>query len=389
MTLPLSPASLSDEEPTPVAPAPPPVAAAPPPPPPTMTFPAGWLLSNATPPLQYRAMAEVAELPELAAPLATAALAFPPAIALAITQRAEGSWSDTMLTIPRPKSSYFQGVGTIQAVRRLTEYGWGQDTPPIHQARRPLFRLLAEDESPAVLYEFGGRQATDEDLVRRGRAILRDASAAALAQARFDADPRLRGAVRRILNRAVDYLRSPLAQKPFVRVGNQHVLASEAAPPSIYGLAALAHLPSYRIEFHDEMEVLYHHLAQPVPRMDAVQQCGATIVEQPQLVLGDMLGSRHVADTDLPFALHWLELMARLGFLTRNAGWMKLFERLLDHCDASGLWKPGKGVVIPKEANPFAWHMWLLDPEHPDGVADVTFRLGLIARLIGWQVALT
>ena len=334
-------------------------------------------------------MAEVAQLPELAGPLAAAPLAFKPAIALALTQQADGSWSDAMLTLPSPKSPHFQGVGTIPAVRRLTEYGWAKDAPPIHQARRPLFRLLAEDESAAVLYEFGGAKAGDEDLVRRGRAILRDASAAALAQAGFDADPRVRGAAKRILTRAVDYLRSPLAQKPFVRVGNQHVLAGEAAPPSIYGLTALAYLPSYRIEFHEEMEVLYHHLSQPVPRMDPVQQCGATLVEQPQLVLGDMLGSRHVADTDLPFALHWLELMARLGFLTRNEGWLKLFERLLDHRDAAGVWKPGRGAVVPTEANPFTWHMWPLDPGHPDGVADVSFRLGLIARLIGWQVELT
>ena len=34
-----------------------------------------------------------------------------------------------------------------------------------------------------------------------------------------------------ILNRMADYLRSPLAQKPFIRQGNQHMLAAEATQP--------------------------------------------------------------------------------------------------------------------------------------------------------------
>jgi hypothetical protein len=59
------------------------------------------------------------------------------------------------------------------------------------------------------------------------------AAAAVLAQAGYEGDPRLRGAARRILIRIADYLRSPLAQKPFIRQGNQHMLAAEAVPPSV------------------------------------------------------------------------------------------------------------------------------------------------------------
>src|SRR5205085_2832491 len=184
-------------------------------------------------------------------------------------------------------------------------------------ARRVLFRLLAEDEDPEWLFEFGAKGPADEDLARRGRAILREAAAAALAQAGYEGDPRLRGAAKRIIERIASYLRSPLAQKPFVRVGNQHVLAAEAAPPSI-------------------------------------------------------------------FAMTWLELVARLGFLRRNENWSKLLDRFLDDRDHHGVWHPHKGTNVARSANSFVWSMYPLE----DGLSgderwtDITFRIGLIARVV-------
>jgi hypothetical protein len=320
---------------------------------------------------------------------------------LAATQSADGTWNRSMLGIPGSRAEHFEGVGTINAVRRLLEYGWLRDAPTLLHARRPLFRLLAEDEDAGQLFELGGRAPADEDLVRRGRAILREAAAAALAHAGYEDDPRLRGAARRILARVADYVRSPLATKPWLRVGNQHVLAGDAAPPSIYALAMLAHMPLFRSEYHEEMDRVYDAISQPLPRQEAAQLCGKHIVEQPHLVLGDLLGSRHTADTDIAWSLMWLELMARLGFLRRNDGWSRLFDRLVDAGDPRGVWRPAKGatpargVTPPKgtalrASTPFTWHMFPLDaPRAADGGSpDVTFRLGLIARLSGRQVDL-
>jgi hypothetical protein len=232
-------------------------------------------------------------------------------------------------------------------------------------------------------------------LVRRGRAILREAAAAALAQAGYEDDPRLRGAARRILGRITDYVRSPLAEKPWVRVGNQHVLAADAAPPSIYALAMLAHMPLFRSEYHDEMDRVYDAVAQTLPRQEAAQLCGKHVIEQPHLVLGDTLPSRNAVDADLPWALMWLELMARLGFLRRNEGWSRLYDRLVDGADARGVWRPTKGATPAKgtairAANPFTWHMFPLDSARTadGGAPDVTFRLGLIGRLSGRSVDL-
>ena len=246
-------------------------------------------------------------------------------------------------------------------------------------------RLLAEDQDPDFLFEFGGKGAADEDMARRGRAILREAAAATLAQAGYEDDPRLRGAARRIIERVAAYLRSPLAERPFVRVGNQHVLPPEAAPPSVYALLMLAYMPLFRNEHHDAIALLYHHLAQPLPRQEAMQLCGKKVVSQPHLVLGDMLPNRNAADNDVVFAITWLELMARLGFLRKNDNWSKLFDRFLDDRDAEGIWHPHKGMSAVRSTNPFLWPMYPLE-DHLSGDerwTDVTFRLGLIARLSG------
>lgn len=310
---------------------------------------------------------------------------------LALLQASDGTWNRSMLTVPAPRSDHFEGVGTISAVRRLLEYGWDKDTPPLVLARRVLFRLLAEDEDAEWLFEFGAKGPADEDLARRGRAILREAAAAALAQAGYEGDPRLRGAAKRIIERVASYLRSPLAQKPFVRVGNQHVLAGEAAPPSIFALIMLAYMPLFRTEHHDAMDRLYQHLSQPLPRQEAVQLCGKKVMPQPHLVLGDLLPNRNVADADVPFAMMWLELVARLGYLRRNENWSKLFDRFLDDRDHDGVWHPHKGTSVARSTNPVVWPVYSLE-ENLSGDerwTDVTFRLGLIARVIGRTIEIT
>ena len=71
------------------------------------------------------------------------------------------------------------------------------------------------------------------------------------------------------------------------------------------------------------------------------------MLEQPHLVLGDFLPTRNIMDADMPTALAWLEIMARLGFLRRNEGWARLFDRLLDDRDRHGVWHPPRSVTMP------------------------------------------
>lgn len=307
-----------------------------------------------------------------------------PALMLALQQRLDGTWNHSMLEVPSARSENFEGVGTISAVRRLLEYGWDKDSPPLVHSRRVLFRLLAEDTDPEFLYELAPK-TPDEDVVRRGRAILREAAGAALAQAGYEDDPRLRGVARRVLERIAGFLRSPLAQKPWVRVGNQHVLPNEAAPPSMYSLVMFAYMPLFRTEHHEAMDRLYHFLSQPLPRQEPLQLCGKKVMPQPHLVLGDQLPNRNAADADVPSAIVWLELMARLGFLRRNENWLKLYERFLDDRDPQGVWHPHKGMAAVRTTNPFVWPLYPLESAlaGDERWTDATFRLGLIARLLG------
>ncbi|MDO8500964.1 MAG: hypothetical protein Q7S20_03885 [Gemmatimonadaceae bacterium] len=355
-----------------------------------MSFPLGWLLENASGPVQYRAATEVARVSESTArEMEWLPYGFRPALRLALSQNVDGIWNGSMLSVPR-RSADFSTVGTIPAVRRLLEYGWDRESPPLALARRPLFRLLAEDNDPAYLYELGTK-AKDDEAVKRGRLQLREAAAAALAQAGYESDPRLRGAARRILERVDAYLSSPLAERPWKRIGNVHVLAPEVCPPTLHILTMLAHMPIFRNENYTETERIYRYISQPHPRQESVQLIGKKMVEQPQFVLGDRLPHRNVVEADVPFALMWLETMARLGFLRRNDNWVKMFERFEDDRGRTGVWHPHKGTNIPATSNPRVWPMFPLEDLSPGGTpkatgaawADVTFRIGLIGKLLG------
>ena len=353
-------------------------------------FPLSWLTEHASEPIKYRAITEVAQT---ASPSAQQVAALPyahrPAIKLAVTQSRDGMWNNSVLSIPGRHASDFANIGTIPAVRRLLEYGWAKDSPPLLLARRILFRLLAEDNDPAFTFELGTK-VKDEDVVRRTRGVFREAAAATLAQMGYENDPRLRGAARRILERTLSYLNSPLGEKPWIRVGNSHVLAPEAAPVSIYTLTMLAHMPIFRHEHFSEVERIYDAITQVMPRQEIVQLYGKKIVPQPHLIMGDVLPHRNAVDADVPFALFWLETMARLNFLRRNENWMKLLERFIDDRDRNGVWHPHKGTDRPTTSDPWAWSSFPLDDG--SGVeskwTDVTFRIGLIAKLVGREIEL-
>ena len=384
-------------QPTPDDPTLPPLAPAPPPPPPyqapssPVEFPVGWLLDNAAPPIQYRSLLEVARVPlEQTHRFAILPFTYRPALLLAFHQGIDGLWGDTMLGVPSARGDGVQGVGTINAVRRLLEYGWDRESPPLVRARRILFRLLAEDNDPSLVFELAPHTKPDPELTQRARLILREAAAATLAQAGYESDPRLRGAARRILDRIDVYMRSETSAKPWIRVGNRQVLAPEASPPSFHALNMLAYMPLFRSEHHMLIDRIFHYISQPMPRQESAQQLGTKIVPQPHLILGDMLPHRNAVDADVPWALTWLELMARLGFLRRSETWSKLFERFLDDRDRGGIWHPHKGLAMPKSGNPYLWPSFPLESTSAgeERWSDVTFRIGLIARLSGRPIEL-
>ncbi len=355
---------------------------------PPASFPLGWLLKNGSAAIQYRALVDVAALP-LASDTRIGRLPYSTRQSweMLYHQHPDGTWGHGMLTVPPAGLSSPPALGAILGYRRLIELGWDAESPPLATARRALFRLLPEDNDPSYLYELADDAGSDPVLVARGRQILREAAAAALAQAGYEADPRLRGAARRILDRVGEFLKQPNSDKPFIRVGNQHVLPADAAPPSYHTLVMLAHMPHFRSEHHEHMEHLFTWLSLQLPRMSPIQQVGEShMLEQTHLVLGDILPSRYIMDADMPTALAWLEIMARLGFLRRNDGWSRLFDRLLDDRDRHCVWHPPRSVTMPATVADWVWPTMPLHDnggEPDDYSVDVTFRLGLIAKLAG------
>jgi hypothetical protein len=211
-----------------------------------------------------------------------------------------------------------------------------------------------------------------------------------LAQAGYDKDPRVRGAAIRIAARVDEFLRSPLAESPLIRAGNQHVVSPDASPPSFWFLLMLAHMPLFRTENFEMMGRLANYLAGPAPRTAPSIAVDKDVLPMPHLMLGDPLPTLQAAMADLPWTLTWLELVARLGFLHKNDIWCGIFERLIAQRDADGVWRSRKGIAVPPSDNEFAWATYPLEEELTDERkwTDVTFRIGLIARLSGRTIEL-
>ena len=353
----------------------------------------GWLLEHAAGPIQYRATIDVARLGGIASPtVSLLPYTDAGALELAVQAAVDGVWNGSMLALPSQRSEHFEGIGTVPAFRRLTESGWDKDAPPLVHTRRVLFRLLAEDNDPAQLFELAPTKSKVEaEFLMLQRQALREAAAAALAGSGFEGDPRLRGFARRTIDRVADFLRSPLAEKPWIRIGNRQVLHPEAFPPSIHTLHLIAHMPLFQSEHYESMALLYEYLTRPLPRQESYQVVGTQLVPVPHLVLGDMLPHRNAVEDDVPAALAWLELMARLGFLRKNENWMRMYERFIDDSDRTGVWHPHKGMAMPKSSNPYVWPMYPLERTHGGEEkrwCDITFRIGLIARLSGRVIEL-
>lgn len=354
-------------------------------PPEPVVVPINWLVDHGSAPIRYRALVDLARVSPVPDRLHSLVYGYAPAVTLALSQRPEGTWHNAMLAVPPARSPAFEGVGTIVAYRRLLEYGWDRDSPPLFHARRVLFRLLAEDNDPSLLFELSDKAKHDDDLVKRNRVLLREAAAAALAQAGYESDPRLRGAAQRLLQRAAAHVRSPLAADPWTTVGGKRTLAPSAAPPSYFLLLMLAYMPLFRLEHASEMNDLLKYITNGAGSPESLQAASNQSAAQRYVIVGDPLADQDATHSDIAFVVSWLELTARLGFLKRHEAWSQAFARLLDQCDESFVWRVRRGQSGTRAGNPFVWPTFPLVPNASadDQAADVTFRLGLIARFSG------
>ena len=361
-----------------------------------------WLLDAASPPIQYRACAEIVPLqdrdPVQLEGLRAAALDYRPAVAVARKQKASGLW-DANLLAPGPSKVYgWKEPGTIYQYRRLLEFGWPADHHVFRVTDRFLFQLLSrlepDDPDPVLaararelLVEFEKPAKGDPGLARWARQLGRQAAAAALARAGHSEDPRLRGFALKVATDVSLYLRGELAQKPLRRAKGKTVLDPNAFPPTIFAIEMLAFLPTLQRERSGFIERLGAYLSIAAPKRAWMVVAGNKLFKPLFPILGDPLGAdARGRVTDVPFALYWIELLARLGVVRQVPSAARTLARLLSECDAQGIWSPTNLRAMPKLSNPLAAHYFPLEGAGRSPAqrqTDVTFRLALICRLIG------
>jgi hypothetical protein len=312
------------------------------------------------------------------------------ALAVVKKQRDSGVWGGNLLGLAPSPAQGIKDVGTIPQYRRLLQLEWPRASRPFKLGDRVLFRLLSRDDDPALMFEFQKMVKSDLEAEAWARGIMREASSAALAEAGYAEDPRLRGAGHKIANAISQFLRSPLAEKPFLKSGSQIVLHPEAHPPSWYSVAMLSFMPNLQRERAGFTERLGHYLAQPAPKKSFVIQVGKRTVRPQHLLLGDPIEADAKGQAkDVPLALHYIELLARMGALAWAPVASKVLSRLLKDCDDSGVWRPKNLRSQPKASNKISYHYYplLTDAKTTESrEADVTFRLALIAKLLGWSL---
>jgi len=357
----------------------------------THTVPLSWIFEAASPPIQYRTLTEVipdsARDAERVEALREEVLHYKEALAIARKQKETGLWGANLLAPGPSKAMGWKETGTVFQHRRLLELGWPPDARPFRLADRFLFRLLSRDEDPALLVEFQRTAKGDPGLSLWARSMSAQAAAAALARGSHQDDPRLRGAAHRLASDISLYLRSDVAQKPFKKAQGKTVLDPTAYPPTAFSVEVLAFMPAVQRERAGFLERLAAFFSTPAPRRAFFIQAGKKLFRPLFEILGDPLhADAQGRITDVPFALYWLELLARLGIVRQVSSAAKVLARLYSECSDDGIWSPAGLRTMPKSTNPVVSHYFPLEGPGKSPAqrqTDVTFRLALIARTMG------
>lgn len=357
-------------------------------------IPLSWLVQHGSEAIRYRALADLALPGQVSADLlrqAQEAVAeSKPAAAVLKKQKDTGAWGGNLLGLAPSASTGIKDVGTAPQYRRLLQLGYPRDGRPFKLADRLLFRILSRDEDPALLLEYQKAAKDAPSHAEWFRDHLREAATCALAEAGYMEDPRIRGSAHRIATAISSFLRSPIAEKPLIKAGKGMVLHPEAHPPTWYTVAMVAAMPNLQRERAGFTERLGQYLGGVAPKKAFTISVGKKALKADQVLLGCPI----VADArgnakDIPLALHFIELLARLRSVHASPVATKVLARLFSECDAHGVWHPHNLRASPKATHRISYHTWPLqeDPRSLEGRAvDVTFRLALIARLLGLQV---
>jgi hypothetical protein len=356
--------------------------------------PLGWLLEHGNESIRMRVYQDLvtpgAVPPETLEAAEQAVAASKPVQAIVRKQKDNGVWGGNLLGLAASARDGIKDVGTIPQHRRLLELGYPRSGRPFKLSERILFRILSRDDDPFLEFEFAKLAKAGIVAAEWARNHMREAAAGTLAEAGYMDDPRIRGAAHRVATEVSQFLRSPAAEKPFVRSGAKYILDPAAYPPTWYSVAMMAAMPNLQRERAAFTERLGQYLASPATKRKFSVVIEKKVVKADYLLLGDPVESDARGNPkDIPLALYFLELMARIGALPAAPHAVKVLNRLLADCDDRGVWRPAGLKALPRAASKVTYHWYPLQPDGKTAesrLVDVTFRLALIAKHLGWQL---
>jgi hypothetical protein len=321
--------------------------------------PVTWLRNHASVPIRLRTLTEIlpaeAVDPDEVAALRTELLTYKGVTQVEKKQRSTGIWAANILGIEPSKSLGIKDIGTVSQYRRLLELGAPTTGRALQLTNRVLFRLLSRDDDPKLLFE-----------------------------------SRVRGAAKRVANALSDFLRTSAADKPIVKKGAKNILNPDAHAPTLYSVALIAYMPALQRERAGFIERLQQFLAKPAPKRPYVVVVGNKSYKPTTQILGDPLQNDSVGrPRDLPFALHWIELLARMKGLRESPSAQRALTRLLKDCDDHGVWSAKSLRSFPKSPSGLAGFYFPLEVNEKSAEArraDVTFRLAHLAKLAGLEL---
>lgn len=359
-------------------------------------MPLSWLLEHGNDTVKLRSYQEFVE-PGLASPevldgLAEHVLQAKTTQAIIKRQKDTGVWGGNLLALGPSAKDGIKEIGTIPQYRRLMQLAVPRTARPFKLAERMLFRVLSRDDDPQLNFEFAKLEKEGPLAVEWAREHFREATTAALAEAGYQEDPRIRGAGHKIASNVSQFLRSPLAEKPFAKAGGKLILDPDAHPPTWYSVAMIAALPNLQRERAGFTDRLGQYLALPAPKKTYSIRIGKRAIKPDSVLLGDPIEADSKGNAkDIPLALYTIELLARLGALHTAPVATKVLTRLLNDCDERGVWHPKGLKSSPKATHKITYHWYPLQIENKtaeDRAVDVTFRLAAIAKLLGWSIEL-
>ena len=295
-----------------------------------------------------------------------------------------------MLGVAPIPAQGIKAVGTVAQYRHLIELGIPMSNRAYRFAERLFFRILSRDDDASLLFEYQKSANKNPELTLWARDLLREGVACALALANRAQDPRLRGVANKIISDVSKFLRSELGEDPFVKKGSRYILHPDAKPPTVFSIAMLAFMPHLQRDRAGFVERLGNYLNSPPPDHTWSIQIGGKAVKPTFHVLGNPLQvTASGAPKDIPWALHWIELLARLKLLEVSPTAQDILGILLKDCDEAGVWSPKNLRVVPRSNTnlvDYAFPLELDGRVKERRQSDVTFRLALIAKLAGWTL---